>query len=275
MVEEVAMTVYADVLLAVNYVVNLLLLAGAARLLGALPGRKRVCLGALLGAAGSLAIFFPPWGPFRQLLYQLCLCAGMAGIVFGMKPYQRLLRGIVAVTAVNFLFAGAMLALQFSLEPGGMVLYNGIVYFNVPALQLVFWTAFSYGLLTLLERLFSKGPAQKKLYRVTVDAGGCQISFDALADTGNTLKEPFSGAPVIVCDGTLAATLPVGESSRLRLIPCSTVTGGGALQGFRPDGVTISWDGREYRTKDVYIAGSKEPIEGTYRAVFNPVLLEK
>ena len=53
------MTVYADILFVVNYAVNLALLLISARLLGIIPKKKRICLAALLGAAGSLIIFLP------------------------------------------------------------------------------------------------------------------------------------------------------------------------------------------------------------------------
>ena len=53
------MTVYADVLIVVNYIVNLFMLLAARRILGSAAGRGRMSLAALLGAAGSLVIFLP------------------------------------------------------------------------------------------------------------------------------------------------------------------------------------------------------------------------
>ncbi|WP_417019166.1 sigma-E processing peptidase SpoIIGA, partial [Anaerotruncus massiliensis (ex Liu et al. 2021)] len=46
------MTVYADVLVVVNYIVNLLLLLASAKLLGVVTCRWRLCAGALVGALG-------------------------------------------------------------------------------------------------------------------------------------------------------------------------------------------------------------------------------
>ena len=103
---------------------------------------------------------------------------------------------------------------------------------------------------------------------------GKQISFHALEDNGNRLKEPFSGAPVIVCDGALAGRLSPASPERIRLIPCSTVTGDAVLEAFRPDCVRITYKGREIITKDVYIAKSKEPIRGEYEAVLNSQIID-
>lgn len=265
------MTVYVDVLLAVNYAVNLLLLLIAARLLGSAAGKKRLCLAALLGAAGALAIFLPSGGFLLQGLYKLGLTFAMTAAAFGLRPWQRLFRALLALMVSSFLFAGLMLAIQFFW--GGVLYQNGVVYFDVSALELVFWTAVAYGVLWLFERLFLGRTAEKKLCRVTVDLDGRQISFLALADTGNCLKEPFSGAPVIVCDGNLAERAAPG-AERIRLVPCSTIAGGTVLEAFHPDSVRIVHGERETFTSDVYIAKSKEPIIGEYQAVLNPQLID-
>lgn len=266
------MTVYVDVLLAVNYTVNLILLLVAARLMGAVVARKRLCLAALLGAAGALAIFLPSGGFLFQTLYKLALTASMTAAAFGFRPWRRMLKGLLALMTASFIFAGFMLALQFFW--GGALYQNGVVYFNISALDLIFWTGVSYGVLWLFERLFLNRTSEKKLCSVTVDLEGKQISFRALADTGNQLKEPFSGAPVMVCDGSLTARMMPDRPERVRLIPCNTVAGGTVLESFRPDRVRIIHEGRETVTRDVYIARSREPIRGEYEAVFNPQIID-
>lgn len=268
----VHMIVYVDVLLAVNYTVNLVLLLAAARLSGAVVARKRLCLAALLGALGSLAIFLPYSGGLLHAVYKLALTFAMTAAAFGVAPRRRLIKGLLALMASSFAFAGLMLALQFFWS--GVLYQNGIVYFDISALDIILWTAVSYGGLWLFERLFLNRTAEKKLCRVTVDLAGKQISFRALADTGNQLKEPFSGAPVMVCDGKLAQRVSDDHPERIRLIPCSTVAGGTVLEAFRPDSVRILHDGYETVTRDIYVAKSREPIMGEYEAVFNPQIID-
>lgn len=266
------MVVYVDVLLAVNYTVNLVLLLSAARLSGAVVGRKRICLAALFGAVGALAIFLPYRGAVFQTFYKLTLTIAMTAAAFGFRPRRRLLKGLLALMASSFAFAGLMMALQFFWD--GVLYQNGVVYFDISALDLIFWTAVSYGGLWLFERLFLNRTSEKKLCSVTVNLAGKQISFRALADTGNKLKEPFSGAPVIVCDAALAERVSDGSPERIRLIPCSTVAGGTVLEAFRPDSVRILCGGHETITGDVYLAKSREPITGEYEAVFNPQIID-
>ena len=149
------MTVYADVLIVVNYIVNLFMLLAARRILGSAAGRGRMSLAALLGAAGSLVIFLPYIGFWFQFLYKLFLAVAMAAAAFGIKPWQKLIKAVFVTFAVSFLFAGLMLALSIVLAPAGMFYYNGVVYFDISALVLIAATGAAYLVLTVLKGCFS------------------------------------------------------------------------------------------------------------------------
>ena len=83
------MTVYADVLVVVNYIVNLLLLLASAKLLGVVTCRWRLCAGALVGALGSLVIFLPYVGMWFQALYKILLALAMAAAAVRGPPGAR------------------------------------------------------------------------------------------------------------------------------------------------------------------------------------------
>lgn len=271
----VTLTVYADVLVVVNYIVNLLLLLASGKIMGAILTRRRVTLAALLGAAGSLVIFLPYIGWWFQFSYKLALAAAMAAAAFGCRPWRRFLKGLFVLFTVSFLFAGVMLAVSYLMKPFGVLFYNGVVYFDISVVTLILTTTAAYLLLLLFERLFFSRTSEKKLYDLTVRVNGRTIVMKGLADTGNSLREPFSGAPVVVCDRELAERVAPEDGTRYRVIPCLTVTGQGALRGFRPDELTISGQGRVVKTSDVYIASGREPIGGEYQSLFNPQLVDR
>ncbi|MEM1483854.1 sigma-E processing peptidase SpoIIGA [Oscillospiraceae bacterium PP1C4] len=268
------MAVYADVLIVVNYITNLLLLLASAKILGVIVSRKRICMAALVGAIGSLIIFLPYIGFWFQFIYKLVLAFAMTAVAFGCKSRKHMLKALFVTFTVSFIFAGLMLAASFALAPVGMIFYNGVVYFDISALTLIICTTAAYLLLLLFERIFFSRISEKKLYDLTVTVNGKTISLKGLADTGSNLKEPFSGAPVIVCDRTLAQRIKPEKDTGFRIIPCLTVTGEGALEGFRPDKIFITGGGKSIQTSDVYIAASREPITGEYQALINPQLID-
>lgn len=269
------MTVYADVLLVVNYIVNLLILAASAKILGFVVKRVRLMAGSLLGAVGALIIFFPYIGNWFQILYKIALALAMTAAVFGLHSLKRFLKATFVVFAVSFIFAGVMLALHFLLKPRGLLFYNGVVYFDISVLFLIISTTAAYLILSLFERLFFSRTSEKQLYDLTVSCEGKVIALKGLADTGSNLKEPFSGAPVIVCSAGLVEKVKPKEETRFRVIPCLTVTGEGMLEAFRPDQLVIAGAGKRIVTSDVYIAASRQPIAGEYQALLNPQLIDR
>ena len=235
--------------------------------------RGRLGLGALTGALGALVIFLPYIGWWFQAGYKLLLSCVMVLAAFGWQNRRRFLKLLLAVAVSAVGMGGLLFLLSFLAEPVGMFFYNGVVYFDLPMLLLVGCCTGAYLVLWLVDRLFFSRSAPKHLYDLVITSEGKQISLKGLADTGSNLKEPFSGAPVIVCDRGLAERIRPQEQTRFRIIPCVTVTGDGALEAFRPDEIRISGEGAQIQTSDVYIAVSRQPIGGEYQAVMNPCLV--
>ena len=70
------MIVYADVLFALNWVMDYAALFAAARVLGLAQKRGRLCLGAFIGAAYCvLKLFVPLAEPFAAIAVSLVMCA--------------------------------------------------------------------------------------------------------------------------------------------------------------------------------------------------------
>ena len=89
--------------------------------------------------------------------------------------------------------------------------------------------------------------------RVRVVNGGRSITLETVVDTGNRLREPFSGEAVIIaCEAVLSDILPAGG---FRRVAYGSVGGGGTLRCFRPDGIYIFRRGRFRRTREMWVAG--------------------
>jgi len=135
---------------------------------------------------------------------------------------------------------------------------------------------------------------------VDIDFGADRVSVQALIDTGNRLRDPASGNPVIIveydaiqsalpCEVRAALAQPDDDfmaracavagsawSSRFRAIPYSSVgREKGMMVGFRPDRVQVA-DGRRMITTShavVCVHTSALCPGGNYRALVNPDVL--
>ena len=186
------MTVYLDAVFALNFAVNYLLLRGSARLGAAAVRRRRLVLGALVGALYAVAVWLPPFGWLRLVPCKL-LCAGaMLIAAFGLR--RSTLRLAAVFGALTLVLCGAVY--------GVALLQNGTVRYRESALfyPVSFFTllltaaAVSLACRLLLPRLTH---APDSLVPVTLQRSGRAVRLTALRDSGNTLCDPISGAPVL------------------------------------------------------------------------------
>ncbi len=281
------MLVYADVLVAINYIINFLLLLCSEKLSGIPQKRRNTVLAAALGGVASLVIFLPPLPFAAELLTKLLLALLMVAVAYWRQPPRRLLKLWLIFFTVSFLFAGAMLALWLLLGGGVLTYHNGIVYLNIPPLVLIATTAAAYLAVEAFNRLFSPGNARGALYRVQAEKNGAVAVFSALEDTGNRLCEPFSGLPVLVCSYQSVEKLippeqrvwfltkqdPQEMPHGCRLIAYRAVGGKGMLGAFKADRLVVTRpDGTETECM-AYLAVS-EQLGESYGALLNPHMLK-
>ena len=128
---------------------------------------------------------------------------------------------------------------------------------SIPLWLFALVTAFATGI-TWVGGRFLKRRAQISFAALEIRLGKRQASLCAMCDSGNLLRDPVSGKPIIIADVKTAAillpadcenisewtaetlsTLPTSISSRIRLIPTSTIHQNGILYAIRPDQITI------------------------------------
>ena len=268
--------IYADELVALNALIDYVLLrlsAGAAEL----PVRRGfLALGALLGGLYALAAAL--WGGLlRTPAGALPVSALMCAVSFGSG--RAFFKGWGAFLGLSALFAGAVFAAALlsgqAIGPGGFPAHISW------RLLLVCFSLCWAGV-----RLYrSRFPAGEKIFSVAVRLAGRCLTLSALRDTGNRLTDPITGCPVLVADAAglrpllgTALPLPLPEDSavllrllardetlaaRLGMVPYRAVSGRGMLVTIRPDSVTV--DGVPHRA---LIALSPVPLGGNgYNAI--------
>lgn len=227
------MEVYLDLVMVLNFLVDFLLLLGTNRLAGFPAQPWRSAGAALLGAVYSGACFLPGFHFLGNLLWRgISLCL-ISIIAFGMNA------GTWKRGGIFLLLTMAMGGIALRVGRGDMI---SVVLCAVVCLIL---SAVSFG-----------GQAGGREYvPLQIAFGEKSASLIALKDTGNTLRDPLTGEPVLVISASVAGRLtgltpqqlrdPLETlSSRiipgLRLIPYHSVgNAGGFLLAKRFDDVVI------------------------------------
>lgn len=229
-----SMVVYLDGVIGLNFLVDWMLLLGVNRLSGYPPGIGRAAAAAVFGGGYSGLCFIPGFAFLASSLWRI-VCLGIISMAaFGLNR-SALSRGTLFV-----FLSMALGGLAISFHAGDFL---GLVV--------------SAGILALLCRMgFCGQIVGRKLLPVELTHRGKKVSFLALRDTGNTLRDPISGEPVLIAGPEIANGLLGLEISQLRdplqtieshavdglrLIPYNTVgSDSGFLLGLRCDQVAVN-----------------------------------
>lgn len=216
------MGVYLDLVLLLNFLVDLLLLLAANRLAGFPAAYGKVVLAALVGGVYAGGCLLPGFHFLGNMFWRLASLMGMAVIAFGWNR--------------SALRRGALFVL-LSMALGGIASGFGSGSFGM-------LIASALGLWLLCRVSFAGAAGQQEYVPVELRWKDKTVCLTALRDTGNQLRDPMTGEQVLVAGADVAEELlglttqqlchPVemmasGAIPGLRLIPYRAVGQSGSL----------------------------------------------
>ena len=240
--------------LLVNVLMDALVLALGLRLSGLRVVPRRLFPAALLGALYALlcAVSGGSW-PASLPAQAVVLCA-MLRISAG-----KLRSGwccLFAATAVGALCIGGTMGWLLARFPGTAGYAASAL---AGALALWLW----------------RDRRQMSLTRLTVCVcvrqPGSEARFEALIDTGNRLREPISGLPVVIAEEQLLADVLPEAGRGMRHIPYGGLGGCGFLEAFRPMELRFQMNGRWQDAPGVWLAVYRGRMSGRIHALAPPV----
>lgn len=189
--------IYIDSVFLLNALMDAIILLATAHL-GGIPVKKGRCFAAaVLGGCYAASVFLPGGKSLAALPGKLAAGVLMALIAFGGE--RRILRLILLFFAVSCGLAGCVMAL--GMMAGGVPVENGIFYTNVDAGVLLIASAAAYTVMTVVFRASAGKGIKGLLVPVTLAWGERRVRLTALCDTGNALRDPATGRPVLVAEG--------------------------------------------------------------------------
>ncbi len=225
----------------VNLSMDFLTVYLTARLTHAKTTMPRSIAAAVVGALyGVATVIHPVW---YSVVATGAVAVLMTILAFGIPAgAAALLRQSFLVWGCGALLGGVVSTIMALGEPvftdsGGSPSYAGVY-------------VLTFGVAVFLVRILT-GRRDRRSAQVEVVLNGETVVFTALCDSGNLLREPLGGSPVIVAAEevfpmetreVIRCFRETGEGDgryRLRVIPHKTVDGGGMLYGFVPDSVKV------------------------------------
>ena len=194
------MIVYLDLVLLLNFAVDLLLILGTNRLSGFQPGLLRGTMASALGAMYAACCLLPRFSFLGSTFWRFVFLGLMGKIAFGLN------RSAWKRTGIFVLLSMAM---------GGIALGMGKSDFSVVLLS-------ALGVWVLSRIGFGGSVGGKEYIPITTTQGDRTVSVIALKDTGNSLRDPITGEQVLIL-GPEAAERLLGLSSEQLSNPMETM----------------------------------------------------
>lgn len=285
--------VYADILFLINFSMDFLSLFITGKIMRKKINPIALIAAAALGAIYAIATLLYQGSELLAVFLHIAVACLLCFICYGGKIVV-LFKTVCIFYGVNFLLGGGISALYYALTKNASktVYINGTVntlYSDIPPVYF-FLIAGGVGLLcAFCGRIFAKKRASEPVC-VKVFGQGCSVEFESLCDTGNLLRDPYNGRPVIITgymtvlpilpfdtkelfrtgDLTVLDKVSTDISHRVHVIPSSTVSGGGLLLAYTPDKIII---GGEEKDACIGILPTKEKNDfGGYPAITPSIL---
>lgn len=293
--------VYPDVLIIQNFFMNYLLLYLVNRMCSCRVKTWRIALAAFVGALYVLVVFLPDLRVLYSLIMKVLVSVLMIVIAFFPYKFSRFLKLFIIFYLEAFILGGCIIAIiylsNYDIEftnnvfvTGNSFIRNFIIAGSIIGILLV-KIGFDY-----LEGYYSREGNMVSL-EITINKGTSIIV--ALIDTGNSLKDPVTSAPVIVVyykaildifPNEVKRTIKQGAGyhevqkalmnssykSRIRAIPYKALgTNNGLLFGIRADKAVVRLKRKTYAVDNPIIGLYEDPLSsgGEYDGLIYPELI--
>lgn len=244
-------TIYIDILFCVNFVIDYIILLTVRKFLSLSSRRRRLMLGAAVGGICSFVILLPPIPSGMSMVISFLTACAVVASAFAPLGRKLFIKTASAFFLISFGYCGAMIAVWILFSPQNIVIRNSSVYIAMSPITLVITAVVCYVILRVIMRITGRGDIGDTICTLSIRYGGKEVVCKGKVDTGNTLREPFSGDMAIVVRRELFSEFPElslsGEMEKgIRLIPYSSVGGEGVMPAFRAKNIRMTAGGKSY-----------------------------
>lgn len=270
-------TIYVEQIFFDNFIMDFIVLFLTARILGIKRNIKYILLGAAVGGVYAACCIQKVMAVF---IVKMAMSVVICFITFGKGSWKLQLMRLSVFLIVSFAIGGAVFGLNYMIAPKLSVSGLG----SVPIRLIVFGIAIGMGVI----EIYSRGTGRdlfESCCKTTINMVlfGEKIVLKGFMDTGNSLRDEFTGDGVIIADKNailkqlseqakerahmLFNFTPLEETTRVFLI--NTATGSDVIPALKPEYMIIRINGRKFNCNS-YIAFADSINGDGYSAILGP-----
>lgn len=227
------MTIYIDIILLINFIIDLLLLLSVSFLLKRRASITRIIISSSIGSLSTLLLFIIH-NNFLLLIYKLLISIIMIIITFKYNNFHYFKDNLIYLYIISIILGGTIYLInnQISSINNGLIFTSNNLKINLFLLIIITPIIIYKYLITTKNYQIT----YSNYYDIDIYYNDLCIKGTAFLDTGNNLKDPYFKRPIILINKEL-----INEPVKTFLVPYSVVNNQkGLLEVFSPKKIIIN-----------------------------------
>ncbi|MGL5634889.1 MAG: sigma-E processing peptidase SpoIIGA [Sarcina sp.] len=262
------MTIYIDVLLLENFLINFFLLTMTLQILSYDFKYRKILLSSILGSIYTLVILFEELSIFTNIIFKVLVVLIMIKIILGKIRNIELVKSIGVFFFVSICFSG--FCFMFAMAENPYDITNAFTINNYSSKVLLFSCIILYLALTRIYTYLKKRSIVKGLlYELKFVFRGQIVNIKSFLDTGNELVEPVTGLPVIIIEKGIINVENFVNSEKF-IIPYRVVNGmTNKIEGIKISNVSLKDVDGQLKEIDAIIGVTQSKLsrDGSFQAL--------
>lgn len=262
----IKMKVYVDLVYALNYYLDFLLLLTTSIVLKRNTSLKRIALGAFLGSTSIVFLFWSVSSWFL-FFYKIIIAIFMVIVSFRYEDLKFTFNNFIYFYMISMILGGFLyyLNVEFSYNPVGLLFVKHNLNINA-----IFLILISPVILFVYAKQSKKMKSQYNLsYQVKIVLKNKQeYILNGFLDTGNKLIDPITNKPIILLEKGIVDE----EENTFYYVPFHSLNNQNLLKCLRPEYVEI--ENKKFNNYLIGISDKKFNFEGI-KCILNNRLMEE
>lgn len=232
------MIVYIDCLILENFIINYFLLLVTSQTVRQKLNNRRCIIASIMASFYVFTIIIKKLRIFTALPFKFIAAFAIIFLCFKFNNIFLYLKTFLIYILYSVLLAGFCILIQCSSTKGINISLN-VSHYSANKLFISAILLYIFINRTIVY-IKDRKCVSNLIYMIDVTVNNTDMKIKGFLDTGNELREPATGLPVIIAEKSVFTDIDL-ESYDKYYISCRTIADGiSVLEGFRPDKITVN-----------------------------------
>lgn len=293
------MIVYIDIVLIENIFMNYIILFATASINKVEIKLIRIFIASLIGGIYAVTAYITDLELYKTLILKILLSITMVYVALNPKTIKKCLKQLIIFYLTSFTFGGTAFALLYFIKPSEILMKNGVYIGAYPLKIAILGGIVGFVTIVVAFKTVRGRITSRNMYcKTRIQIGGKEIESVSMIDSGNLLREPISGDPVVIVETSILQNIipsqilnnikeitegkmeqiPIEYASKLRIIPFTSLgMPNGILLGLKIDKLIIEHDDEEIENNEIIMGLYNKKLSKTdkYTSLIGINLIER